>query len=96
MSELSAEIAVETAMVSANWRKNVPVIPDEGGRNKYRAKYQRDRNQGSTNFGHRLARCVARTQTIFNMMFDCLDNHYGVVDHDANGEDDSEKGKLID
>src|SRR5678816_84412 len=27
VSELSAEIAVETAMVSANWRKNVPVIP---------------------------------------------------------------------
>jgi hypothetical protein len=55
---------------------------DERGRNKYRAKYQRDRNQGSTNFGHRLARCVARTQTIFNVMLDCLDNHYGVVNHD--------------
>src|SRR5690349_18779128 len=27
VSELSAEIAVETAMVSANWRKNVPVMP---------------------------------------------------------------------
>jgi hypothetical protein len=27
VSELSAEIAVETAMVSANWRKNCPVIP---------------------------------------------------------------------
>src|SRR5437660_7483009 len=26
VSELSAEIAVETAMVSANWRKNVPVM----------------------------------------------------------------------
>ena len=27
VSELSAEIAVETAIVSANWRKNVPVMP---------------------------------------------------------------------
>src|SRR5437667_3541798 len=27
VSELSADIAVETAIVSANWRKNVPVIP---------------------------------------------------------------------
>ena len=27
VSELSAEIAVETAMVRANWRKNVPVMP---------------------------------------------------------------------
>src|SRR5207244_13019122 len=27
VSELSAEIAVETAMVSANWRKNVPEMP---------------------------------------------------------------------
>ena len=29
-----------------------------------------------------LARRVARAQTIFNMMLDCLDNHYGVVNHD--------------
>src|SRR5437879_13312954 len=29
VSELSAEIAVETAMVSANWRKNVPVRSEE-------------------------------------------------------------------
>src|SRR5438270_2175179 len=27
VSELSAEIAVETAMVRANWRKYVPVMP---------------------------------------------------------------------
>src|SRR5437879_13371092 len=27
VSELRAEIAVETAMVSANWRKKVPVMP---------------------------------------------------------------------
>ena len=27
VSELNAEITVETAMVRANWRKNMPVMP---------------------------------------------------------------------
>src|SRR5437879_12382960 len=31
VSELSAEIAVETAMVSANWRKKVQAMPEING-----------------------------------------------------------------
>src|SRR4029077_999659 len=54
------------------------------GRDENRAKHESDRDQGSTNFGHGPARCVARAQTIFNMMLDCLDNYNGVVNHDTN------------
>ena len=29
-------------------------------------------------------------------MFDCFDNHDGVIDHDADGEDDAEQREVVD
>ena len=40
---LMAEMIVETAMVTANWRKNCPVMPaQEAARNEHGAQDQRD------------------------------------------------------
>jgi len=65
------------------------------GRDKNRAKHESNRNQCASDFRHRLARCVARAQTIFNVMLDRFNNHYRVVNDDTDGENDAEQRRLL-
>jgi len=84
VSELNAEITVETAMVNANWRKNCPMMPvmNAHGTNNRRQHQGRSRSPGPTLL-HRLEARLARRQAMFDVMRDGLDDDDSVVNDNA-------------
>ena len=68
----------------------------ERGRDKDRAKHERDRDQRAADFGHGFARGIARAQAVFDVMLDRFDDHDGVIDHDADREHDAEERDVVD
>ena len=68
----------------------------EGCRHEHRAEHQRDRDQRAADLLHGLERRLAPAHTELEMSLDILDNHDGVVDHDADREDQTEQRQIID
>ena len=96
VSELKAEIIVETAMVRANWRKNWPVMPlmNAHGTNTAR-QHQADGDDRAGHLVHRLDGGVARRQALLDVMLDGLDDDDGVVDDDADGQHQAEQRQVV-
>ena len=68
----------------------------EGCRHEHRAEHQRDRDQRAADLLHGLERRLAPAHTELEMSLDILDHHDGVVDHDADREDQTEQRQIID
>ena len=68
----------------------------ERGRDKDRAKHERDGDQRAADFGHRFARRVARTEPVFDVVLDGFHHHDGVIDHDADREHEAEERDVVD
>ncbi len=64
---------------------------DERDRHEYRAQHQRDRDDRAADFVHRHFRGFERTQPLFDVTFDVLDDDDGVVHHDADGKHQPEQ-----
>ena len=96
VSELKAEMIVETAMVRANWRKNCPVMPLMKAHGTNTADSTRataiDR---PGHLLHRLDRRLLRRQSLFDVVLDGLDDDDGVVHDDADGQHQSEQGQVV-
>ena len=96
VSELNAEMTVETAMVTANWRKNWPVMPLMNAHGTNTAHSTRataiDR---PGHLVHRLARGLARRQPVLEPALDVLDDDDGVVDDDADGQHQAEQRQVV-
>ncbi|MGY4328164.1 hypothetical protein ACVWWG_002581 [Bradyrhizobium sp. LB7.2] len=68
----------------------------ERGRDEYRAQHQRDRHQCAADLLHGLQRGVAPAYAVLEMSLDILDHHDGVVDHNADGENETEQREIVD
>ena len=96
VSELNAEMTVETAMVSANCRKNWPVMPLMNAHGTNTAlQHQADGDHRPGHLLHRLDGRLARRQAVLDVMLDRLDDDDGVVDHDADGQHQAEQRQVV-
>ena len=96
VSELKAEITVETAIVTANWRKNWPVMPPmKRARHEHRTQHQGHGDHRPGDFVHRLARGLARRQALFQPALDVFHDHDRVVDHDADRQHQPEQRQVV-
>ena len=69
---------------------------DKRGRDEDRAKDERNRNQCAADLRHGFSRGISRTQTIFNVMLDGFHHDDGVIDHDADRENEAEERNVVD
>ena len=69
---------------------------EERGRHEHRAQHQRDRDQRAADLFHGLERGVAPAHAVLEMPLDVFDHHDGVVDHDADGEHETEQRQIVD
>jgi hypothetical protein len=68
---------------------------ERGHGDEHRGKHQCDADDGSGYFFHRLDGCVVRRESVLDVMLDCLHDHDSVIDHEADGEDQSKERKGI-
>jgi len=68
---------------------------DEDRGHKHRAQHERDGNQRGADFVHAFARRFARRQPSRDIAFDVFDDDDGVVDHDADRQNQPEQGKIV-
>src|SRR4029077_19059477 len=64
---------------------------EKSGRNENGAQRERDRDQRSADFVHRLVSGVGRRHTGAHVALDVLDDNNGVVDDDADRENQAKK-----
>ena len=96
VSELNAEITVETAIVRANCRKNCPMMPLMNAQGTNTALSTRPTAiTGPETWSMRLDRGVARRQPVLDVMLDRLDHHDRVVDHDADRQHQAEQRQVV-
>ena len=93
---LMAEMIVETAMVTANCRKNWPLTPPrkQHGMNT-ELSTERDGQHGPGDFLHRLDGRRAGVQAGRDQPFDVLQHHDGVVHDDADGQHQPEQRQVV-
>ena len=98
MSALKAEIVIEKAMVSANWRNRIPVVPGEkGDRHEDRNQHQRRGDDGAGDLLHGVRRCFDGVRlALVQMTLDVFDNDDGVVDDQTRSERDAEQRQRVD
>ncbi len=96
VSELNAEITVETEIVKRKLPEELPHdATDERARHKHRAEHQADGDDRARHLLHRFDCRVARRQSVFNMMLDGFDHDDGIVDHDADRQHQAEQRQVI-
>ena len=96
VSELNAEMTVETAIVSANCRKNWPVMPLMNAHGTNTAtEHQADGDDRAGHLSIALMRRVARRQAVLDVVLDGLDDDDGVVDDDADGQHQAEQRQVV-
>ena len=87
---------VETAIVTANWRKNWPVMPLMNAQGTNTAHSTRATAMiGPGHFVHRLAGGLARRKPVLQPALDVLHHHDGVVDHDADRQHQAEQRDVV-
>jgi hypothetical protein len=69
---------------------------DEGDGNEDRTEHERDGDDGTGHFAHRLDRGVVRGQTFLDISFHVFHHDDGVIDHDADGQHQSKERKRVD
>src|SRR5204862_3862387 len=67
----------------------------ESGWNKYRGQHERDRDDRSAHLFHRLQGGLAWRKTMFDVMFDRLDNHDGVIDDKTNRQHETKERERV-
>ena len=67
----------------------------ERGRDEDRAEHERDGDDRAADFIHRLARRVARTEPVGDVVLDVFHHHDGVIDHDADREHEAEEREVV-
>ena len=68
---------------------------NERAGNEHRAQHQTHGDDRAGDQLHRAHGRVARRKPVFDMMFDRLDHHDRVVDHDADGQHQAEEREII-
>ena len=93
-----ALMSAVAAIVRANWRKNWPVIPPRNAvGQEHRHQHQRDGDDRPGHLVHRLDRRLLGGSPSCSMWCDgVLDDHDGVVDHDADGQHQAEQREQVD
>ena len=93
---MNAEITVEAAIVSANWRKNWPTIPvmNAHGTNTAVSTRPMAITGPDTSSMARIGG-VARGHAVLDVVLDGLDDDDGVVDHDADGQHQAEQRQVV-
>ena len=87
---------VETAIVTANWRKNWPVMPPrkQHGMNTEQSTSVMA-STGPGDLLHRLDRGRARVEAGRDQPLDVLQHHDGVVHDDADGQHQAEQRQVV-
>ena len=67
----------------------------EGRGNEHRRQNERDGDQRAADLLHGAIGRVARTQALADVALDVLDHDDGVVDHDADGEHETEQREIV-
>ncbi len=68
---------------------------DERRRDEYGAEHQRDRDQRASDLVHGLVRGLARGHPLAQIALDVLDDHDGIVDHDADRKHQAEQREVV-
>ena len=68
---------------------------DESGRQEDADEHERNREQGAADFVHRLVRGFLGRHALFDVALDVLDDDDGVVDHDADGENQAKQRQRV-
>ncbi len=96
VSELNAEISVETAMVRANWRKNWPMMPLMKAHGTNTADSTRPMaTTGPDTCSMASQAGLARRQAVLDVVLDRLDHDDGVVHDDADGQHQAEQRQVV-
>ena len=96
VTALMAEMIVETAIVTANWRKNWPVMPPMNAQGTNTALSTRAIARiGPGHFIHRLDRGCSHVEARGHQPLDVLQHHDGVVDHDADRQHQAEERDVV-
>ncbi len=96
VSALTAEMIVETAIVTANWRKNCPVIPlmkQHGTKTELSARVIA--RIGPVISSIALIVAVRGVQAGGDQPLGVLEHDDGVINHDADGEHQAEEGEVV-
>ena len=96
VTALIAEMIVDTEIVTANWRKNWPVMPpNEGARHEHGAQHQGHRDDRPGHLIHRLNGRRANVEPGRHQSLDVLEHDDGVVHHDADRQHQAEEGDVV-
>ena len=96
VSELKAEITVETAMVRANWRKNWPVMPLMKAHGTNTADSTRATAiTGPDTCSIALWAACRGVRPCFDVVLHGLDDDDGVVHDDADGQHQAEQRQVV-
>ena len=68
---------------------------DKGCRNEYGGQNQGNSDNRAGNFLHGFHRGIVWRQALFHVVLDCLDHDDGVVDHQADGENQAKQGQSV-
>ena len=98
VSALKAEIAIENAMVSANWRNRMPVVPGKNATGTNTATSTSDvaMTAPATSFMASGAALWESRLAFLNVALDVFDHHDGVIHHQSGGQRDAEQRQRID
>jgi len=89
VSALKAEIETENAMVSANCRKRIPVVPGRARPHEYRPRERRSRHTApATSFIATEAALCGSVMALDDVPLHILNHHDGVVHHQPGGQRD--------
>ena len=83
-------------MVTANWRKNWPVMPrDERARHEHRAQHQGHGDDGPVTSSIALRAASRGAQALLQPALDVLHHHDGVIHDDADGQHQAEQRQVV-
>ncbi len=93
---MTSEITAAAEIVTANWRKNTPGnTGDESGRYEHGEEDEADGYQRARDLFHGLVGGVFRPRRAY-VPLDVFDHDDGVVDDDADREDEREQRERVD
>ncbi len=92
---LIAEMIVETVIVTANWRKNWPVMPLISAGHEDGAEHQPHGDDWPGDLFHRLERGGAGLKPVGHLPLDVFQHDDCVVDHDADRQHQPEERNVV-
>ncbi len=96
VSEMSAEITMVTASVTANCRNSRPAMSShEQQRNQYRDERYCQGEDGKADLLSSLERRLERLLALFDITRDVLDHDDGVIDHETRGNGERHHRQIV-